>query len=640
MSFGFGIGDIAKALEVSKWIWDTCFQKNNAADQQYAALGADVERLRSTLNELQSVVVHARAELEPFEDDTRDIGGDFVKTLEDCRSFLRGHVEVTKNRAGIIQNIKWNLFTGTELTELRSRLQFHTQALTLVTAPEGLRLLIYITQQVAELNDKISSSTTDVPEPPDNCISEWLSGVFRENAFRAPPVTFAALGDIPFRQGCIALRQHCTHLPPENRAGATPKEYLGLLKCLWLIRVLQAGRDIRRWRRGSPFRIFILNVRKSPTEMRLVRMADSNGERNVSCVRGEQPFNTETDKFLPLYTVGGPNDPLAVETYRQNDSNPERYELADETAVWALQRILSGFLVCAEEPGVVCRLLRAAGISSLNLLADARTDKMEGLVQVWHFDPLVIELPLDSPIEPSARSMSVATVAQASYSSLATQAKSISPRPSTSRSIGAVSIASSQATAVEREHRHGSLTELQPPIRPAVILFDRLGWTHTYLHLEIGTDVFVNEAACQCAATNGKCKTLVITPRPSLSRFTVRRLSVAGGSSLKKWNLLLFGTPGLRGKPHDWEVVETLECKYLGLTFPKVEDRVDFAERLSVYTRIYLGAEKEYTTKKDRAKRDADRPQRKIVKNTRGSMYSLSTMSSRSTNASLGVLPH
>ncbi|KXJ87171.1 hypothetical protein Micbo1qcDRAFT_208561 [Microdochium bolleyi] len=706
----FGIGDIATALEVCKWIWDTCFQKNSAADEQYAALGRDVELLRSTLSELRSVVVRARAELDPFEEDTRDIGGDFVKTLEDCRSFLKGHVEMTKNRAGIIQNVKWNLFTGTEVKELSSRLQSHSQALTLVTAPEGLRLLVHITQQLAELNDRISSPLTGVPEPPDSCISEWLSGVFQENSFRTPPVTFAALGDIPFRQGCIALRQHFTHLPTRNRAGATRKqfveEYLGLLKCLWLIRVLRAGRDFSRWRLGSPFRSFIQNVRievycslddltastavavtddelkslqsksnvpfliwepgeatrlwepwkpqvgeeelpalslrrnevllifrRSHTEMRLVRMADS-GERNISCFRGEQPFNTETDKFLPLYTVSSPKDALSVEAYRQNDSRPQRYELVDEGAVWALQRILSGFLVCAEEPGVRCRLLRATDMSSFSILADGRTDKMEGLIQLWHFDPLVIEPSLDSPVEPSARSMSVLSTAAQSWSS-----RSISPRPSTSTSVAA-SIASSRATAVEREHRHGSLTELQPPIRPAIIIFNLSGPTHTYLHLEMGTDVFVNEAACQCIARNGNCNTLVITPRPSLSRFTVRRLSVAEGPSPKKWNLLLFGTPGLPGKPHDWEVIETVECKHLGLTFPNVEDRADFAHRLSVYRRIYLNAEREYATKRDRAIRDADRPQHNILNNARGSMDSLPTMSPRSTNASLGSLPN
>jgi hypothetical protein len=124
---------------------------------------------------------------------------------------------------------------------------------------------------------------------------------------------------------------------------------------------------------------------------------------------------------------------------------------------------------------------------------------------------------------------------------------------------------------------------------------------------------------------------MVIAPRKS-SRLVVRRVSVAGGASPKDWNFLLFGTPGLRGKPHGRDVVESVEYKHLDLFFETVEAREDFAHRLFVYTQMYKKAREEYLAAKQEDKHEADRPKRNFV----NSLYRLKR---RPTAASLGTLP-
>jgi hypothetical protein len=531
------------------------------ADQQYANLGRDVELLRSTLVELKSVYEEAHAELNPF-DEPRDIGGDFVKTLEECCELLEHNVHLTKNRAGIIQNIKWGLHTGPLVADLRSRLQFHTQALGLVTTPEDKKLQLRMYRLLAELTEKSRSPTAGVPESADNCISAWLTGVFEENVYIAPPVAFTTLDKFPFRDGCIALRRHFASLPPEDYEHETRAQFvlacLGLLKCLWLIKRLRATPDFRRRRVGSPFRLFISNVdvevchrlyaattsgeaavdddelkaaqradgrpfliwdpgeerrlwmpwmpqegeeelpaiplqrnekllifRKSLTEMRLVPIVESESGRRLTPYYGELSLNTETDKFLPLYTVRRPNDPLVAEVYRQNDSKAVRFELADEEAAWALHHSLGGYQIRADDPEVTWSVLRPVNMAELEVSVESRTDVMKGRTQVLQYDPLVIDEPVDSPATPPARAMSVASAAEASSISLSSQAKSVSPRPSTSRSLRAASI-SSQATTVvrERDHAQGTIRELQPPVPPAIVFYGHSGRTHTYLHLE------------------------------------------------------------------------------------------------------------------------------------------------------------
>lgn len=64
-----------------------------------------------------------------FEEDSKHIAGDFLETLKTCRRFLDDHIGLNKNRAGFIQNVVWALVIQQQVDDLRSQLQFHTQAL-------------------------------------------------------------------------------------------------------------------------------------------------------------------------------------------------------------------------------------------------------------------------------------------------------------------------------------------------------------------------------------------------------------------------------------------------------------------------------------------------------------------------------
>jgi len=286
MSFGFG--DIAKAIEICAWIWAHCFRDSraagerhplltpprpaayglvSAADHRYRQFGREIQQLQPALQGLWAVVQEARGEVDPFERESKDIAGDFVRTLEACRDLLDRHVELKKNRAGVIENVIWNLHVQEQVDELCDQLRFHTQTLQLVAASHGTQLLLEIRREVAWLVEAQvwpGAARQEAQAPALELVPAWLDSVFGANAALAPPVPFEGLDNIPVRQGCEALRQHFGRLSREDGARESRAEfileYLSLLKCHWIIRVLREAKDLDLRHPAYPLRRFISNV--------------------------------------------------------------------------------------------------------------------------------------------------------------------------------------------------------------------------------------------------------------------------------------------------------------------------------------------------------------------------------------------
>lgn len=235
-------------------------------DKTYIDFFNDVKSLQSVLERLQQVVPLVRRELDPlgFDQECKDIAGDFGETLEACKRFLEHHNKLKKKPAGFLTNIKWGVSTHEEVESLRDQLQFHVRVLSLLVGLENTQLWTQIQQDLSELVEVSRSPDLGRPASVPDPVPAWLSSVFQQNIVIAAPFKFTTLEDMPFRNGCAALYRHFDGLSDETRKDVTKSqlnlEYLGLLKCSWLINVLRNGREFNSRRPGFPLRRFISNV--------------------------------------------------------------------------------------------------------------------------------------------------------------------------------------------------------------------------------------------------------------------------------------------------------------------------------------------------------------------------------------------
>lgn len=100
--------------------------------------------------------------------------------------------------------------------------------------------------------------------PSKDPVPAWLNREFQEKITISPPFTFTTLEDIPLGKGCSGLLRHFDCLSDESGKKETGSqlilEYLNLLKCYWLIKVLKNGKEFSSRPVGSLARRFISNV--------------------------------------------------------------------------------------------------------------------------------------------------------------------------------------------------------------------------------------------------------------------------------------------------------------------------------------------------------------------------------------------
>lgn len=189
--------------------------------------------------------------------------------METCRDLLNRHVKLKSRWRIARQNITWALDLGKQVDDLCDQLHLHTQALLLVATPIHTNFLRQIYLDVSTLVEsahwpEAMRAQARAQAQALALIPPWLSDVFSVNLTLSPPTPFEGRDGIPLRQGCEALRLHFSRLSTGDRTDEEQAdfvlEYLGLLKCRWLVDALREGREFNSRPMGSPFRRFVLNV--------------------------------------------------------------------------------------------------------------------------------------------------------------------------------------------------------------------------------------------------------------------------------------------------------------------------------------------------------------------------------------------
>lgn len=236
---------------------------NHFPDNRYNQFGNDVRGLQARLTELERALRNA-LELNEHLDlnavdlgrDTKELVGDFTRTLKQCEEILRKHVSLRRNRAGFIQSVVWATTAQDKVDALRQQIQFHTQKIYLILEPVKLGLATSTNNRLDRVSEMIQmihdhfGITNNIQSTP-----EWLDLKFRKVIMDKPPVSFTEISLVPLKEGFDALYGHFRGSTQAFRdpasATQTAEQYLNLLKCLWLINILTSSEDFRRIRSGS-----------------------------------------------------------------------------------------------------------------------------------------------------------------------------------------------------------------------------------------------------------------------------------------------------------------------------------------------------------------------------------------------------
>jgi len=297
-----------------------------SAAHQYRNFGDDIKGLAENLNNITNVVENAkitwaqhslrmgRSRFSPVQKDwdfssLREIIGDYHKTLADCKTLLEENHEFRKNR-NAAYNIEWNVVIQPKVDHLRKRLESHNSKISILLKPLELNLFAEIHKDLADRIDAVHRSILhlqgllipDVEQaileqghsvPITLTVPPEIETKFQTAAVKAHP-EIRLHGGFPLQAGADAFVSHFDQSTKGFTAGnflkervPEPKQYLELLKCIWLINGIKDSKDLQNQDKDSQWPGYVdqLNENLSlecqrfttPSSQRLVAPVLNNG---------------------------------------------------------------------------------------------------------------------------------------------------------------------------------------------------------------------------------------------------------------------------------------------------------------------------------------------------------------------------
>jgi len=269
-----------------------------ATDKRFIAFANDVKSFRLRLEELNDAFQNSLRPYDKFQSDAtkiksnlslRELVGDFNDTLRQCQDILQKHGKSLRNGSGIFQNLVWATTVNDKVDVLRQRIQFHTQQVCLIIEPVSLGLLTTINDKVDQVIYLLKAQSPKPKFIP--IIPEWLDTKFRKLLKDNPPSNFSVASQIPMKEGveafCNHFRESTYACRGEEKISPTINQYLNLLKCQWILDVLQ---------KGDPYNQAL------PRSTRIVAQLEgqllNEYERNLVCPSNDELQKLEDEAFL------------------------------------------------------------------------------------------------------------------------------------------------------------------------------------------------------------------------------------------------------------------------------------------------------------------------------------------------------
>ena len=280
-------------------------------------------------------------------------------------------------------------------------------------------------------------------------------------------------------------------------------------------------------------------------------------------------INMESTRLIPAYTIhesttAGSKPVNNVLLYRIQDHAPLWQSLESFDDVARFQQALSGYRVFYDSSNIIW---------SLNDGSKNHTKNGVGRVQTWQVKRLPKMVQNDEFVTGQYSSSPVPSPQSASENNLQQESTVLS-------SVASYFFGSSMTlTSQVAENRSNSITTF-PPEPPVLIIYTLCEEKYTFLHLELSTEIFVNDQLCYCRKSTESCSRLVLGAKKR-GKMNIRKLSAheRHEKGLASWDLGRFRLPR-HPKFKDVEVLR--KVKYICLDFHSVAAKEKFREELAL----------------------------------------------------------
>ncbi|KAG9233202.1 hypothetical protein BJ875DRAFT_53768 [Amylocarpus encephaloides] len=658
MSFGFSPADILTGIQACRWLWNNCFDKNNAADERYKQFGNDVRLLETRLDQLKGAFQNALDRYEQpnldardLRGDLRDVIGDFQHTIDQCVEILNKHVNLKRNQAGFIENVIWAASSQEKVDALGRRIQFHTQKIYLVMEPVTLGLLTTIDGKVDEILDLMRTHFA-IEDPLPN-LPAWLDSWLQQTIFENPPEGLVDLNHIPLKEGFDALYSHFRESTyafrdPET-ADQTVEQYLNLLKSQWLLEMIRNGEPFRRARPGSLYPRTMAQLEKRIKDQHrrkdIIRFHDSELQKlNRTAWLIWLPAEVVQNKFMTDPNVGeeeilklsvpnylgvvgkdnlvvfrtGPTTLRIVRSVIGDRSGTPYYE--SERFNIHIDKFIPFYAIQESTLGAGQR--RGSGaMSSVGIYRGNETGETAYQIQedkdLFNFQRAVTgyQIVFDnnlawalyhSPkISKSRGKIQIwhwkplthdSLVRRDSITSSSSGDSKMSQMTSTSKTVEQVlkGQARSRVSVHDSSENSSTIGASTPPL-PIIMVYAQSGGEYSYYYIELGFGMQIVPTACDCNKNSKICRRIVIERRKIKGS---EMPFVVRKMSVLKQDLSAWNLSIFAHPRHpnfdNRKFVQPVDCKFLNLDFDTVADREDFGRKFKKALDLRDAAEKEF----------------------------------------------
>lgn len=308
--------------------------------------------------------------------------------------------------------------------------------------------------------------------------------------------------------------------------------------------------------------------RNSDVEFRMVIAETLADGINKVVERESIPINMHSTRLIPAYTIHNstPADSKSVNNvllYRIQDHASMWQYLKNPDDVALFQQALSGYRVFYDTSNVKWSLNGSESTGKCGV----------GRVQFWQVKRLP-KLVQNDGLDAGQYLLSPLPSPQSAE-------KDILRRPSTgfSSMISHFSAASSMTSQITGSRGNG--TAIFAPEPPVMIIYTLCEEKYTFFHLELSTEIIVNEQSCFCKKSPAKCKRVVLEAREKRKMILRKQSAQEKGDEkgLLSWDLARFRLP----RHPKYKEVEVLpKIKYICLDFATVAAKNEFLEELQI----------------------------------------------------------
>lgn len=312
--------------------------------------------------------------------------------------------------------------------------------------------------------------------------------------------------------------------------------------------------------------------RNSDIEFRMVIAETSVTNMKEVVERESIAINMQSTRLIPAYAT--PESPLPgsmavnnVLLYRIQDHTPLWQYLKNADDVALFQQALLGYRRFYDSSNYDSSNVRWSFNGSKNPSKNGA-----GRVQTWQVKRLPKVVQSDRlnvgqyPLSPESGPKSASE-------------KDLSRRASTGfSSTTSYTSASSMTSQVTGSRGNG--IAILPPDPPVMIIYTLCENRYTFLHLELTTEVFVNDQSCNCKKNPASCARIVLETKEK-GKMTIRKHSAGerDEKGLHSWDLARFRLPR-HPQYKDLEVLPKI--KYICLDFPTVPAKDKFVDELDI----------------------------------------------------------